>query len=297
MQIIARYEVPLADVTTSVAASSVPAWAVGTTYAAGAEVLRGNRIFVSAVGGNVGIDPLTVNQQLVSAPWILKSFENRFRCFDGTIVSRTIDAGPVTITIDNVGGQDSLLLFGLVGQRITVTGRNALDAVVYEREFVLAARDVTDWYVWFFGAFGEPRSRIAVTDIPVTVVSLTLEVEGTEVEIGEILIGRSRLIGRALHEGTSHRVVSFSRIEFNAFGEAQAIPGPTRTESTYRVHISKARMQQVFDYLARLSGTVVGAVGSPTRQSTVQIGFLSLEEIPEDLPDDYIATLTLRGVT
>jgi hypothetical protein len=75
------------------------------------------------------------------------------------------------------------------------------------------------------------------------------------------------------------------------------IPGPTRTESTFRVHVTKARLQQVFDLLTGLSGTLVGVVGSATRQSTVQIGYLSLDEIPENLPDDYIVTLTLRGVT
>jgi hypothetical protein len=67
-------------------------------------------------------------------------------------------------------------------------------------------------------------------------------------------------------------------------------------ETTYKVHITKPRMQQVYDLLARLSGQLVGAIGSETRQTTIQLGFLSIDEIPEDLPDDYIATFTLRGV-
>lgn len=297
MRIVERYRVPLASVTTTVAASATPAWAAGTTYAAGDEVLRDSRIYVSAVDGNVGIDPATVNQQLVSAPWIFRAFENRFRCFDETIASRTVNAGPVTMTIDGVAGQDSLLLFGVSGQSLHVTGRNAVDAVIFEREFTLAARDVSDWYEWFYQPFGEPASRVAILDLPVGLSSLTLAFDGAQVEIGEILIGRSWLIGSALHQGTGHRVISSTRVEFNAYGEPTVIPGLTRTESTFRVHITKARLQQVFDLLARLSGRLVGAVGSPSRQSTVQLGYLSLDEIPEDLPDDYIATLTLRGVT
>jgi hypothetical protein len=91
-------------------------------------------------------------------------------------------------------------------------------------------------------------------------------------------------------------VQSFTRIDFNAYGEAEVVPGPTRMETNYRVHITKPRMQQVYDLLARLSGQLVGAIGAENRQTTIQLGFLSIDEIPEDLPDDYIATFTLRGV-
>lgn len=297
MQIIERYDVPFADITTSVSEAGEPAaWLVGTTYAAGAEVTRNHRVYVSAVGGNVGIDPATVNQQLVSAPWILKAATNAFRCFDGTMASRTVAAGPVTITIDNVSGQDSLMLFGLDALTVSITGRDVLDQVVYLREINLAAREVDDWFEWFFLDFGEEQTRLALTDLPANVVSLELEFTGTTVEIGEILVGRARQIGRALFNGTTSRVIPFTRIDFNAYGEHTVIKGPTRIETAYRVHITKARMASVFDLLARLSGEIVGAVGSTSRQTTVQLGFLSLDEIPEDLPDDYIVTLTLRGV-
>jgi hypothetical protein len=299
MKIVQKYHIPIADITTTVAADTTPAWAVGTTYAAGAEVLRGNRIFVSAANGNVGNDPLLSNQQLISAPWIFKAWENRFRCFDGTIVSRTVDDGPIVITLDDVQGQDALLLFGLSGVTVTIEGFDGatVPVKVYDREFNLAAREVNNWFQYFFLDFGESISRLAVTDIPANVVQLVLTFDGDTVEIGEILLGRVRQIGRALHEGTTNRVISLTRVDFNAFGEPTVIPAPTRVESTYAVHITKARMQQVYDLLNNLSGQVVGAIGSETRQTTIQIGFLSIDEIPENLPDDYIATLTLRGVT
>lgn len=296
MKIIQRYDVPFGDVTTSVAADATPAWLVGTTYAVGDEVLRGNRIWVSAVASNTGNDPLLSNQALVSAPWIFKAWENRFRCFDGTMVSRTSDEGPVTITIANVQGQDSILFFGLGGQSVTVEGYDSVPAKVYERTISLAAREVNNWYQWFFEPFGEAVSRAALTDIPANVESLELTFTGAAVEIGEILLGRVRNIGNTLYEGTASRVQSYTRVDFNAYGEAQVIPGPTRSEVNYRVHITKARMQQVYDIIARLSGQLVGAIGSETRQTTIQLGFLSIDEIPEDLPDDYIATFTLRGV-
>jgi hypothetical protein len=296
MQIVQKYNIPISDITTTVAADTTPAWNSGTTYAAGAEVLQGNRIFVSAVNGNTGIDPLTVNQQLVSAPWIFKAWENRFRCFDGTIASRTVDDGPITITLDGVDGQNGIILFGLKGTKVTISENVSGDPGFY-REINLAAREVTDWYEWFFLPFGESVSRVAVLDIPAQIASLQLVFEGDQVEIGEIHIGRIRQLGRTLHEGTSSRVLSLTRIDFNAYGEPTVIPAPTRVETTYAVHITKPRMQQVYDLLADLSGQVVGAVGSPNRQSTIQLGFLSLDEIPENLPNDYIATLTLRGVT
>lgn len=298
MQIIQRYTVPAADITTSVTetGTSGSAWLVGTTYAAGVEVIRDNKIFVSAVADNVGIDPLTVNQNLVSAPWILRAATIPFRCFDGTITSKTVDDGPVTITLDNVQGQNSVMLFGVLGSGLTITGADALDATVYTRTVTLSAREVNNWYDWFFLPFGENKSRIAFTDIPANVVKLTFVFTGATVEIGEIVVGRAREIGRTLHAGTTSRVISLTRIDFNAYGEPTVVAAPTRVETTYAVHITKARMQSAYDLLAGLSGQVVGAIGSPNRQTTIQLGFLSIEEIPEDLPDDYITTLTLRGV-
>lgn len=298
MQIIQRYAIPDADVTTSVTETGTAgtAWAVGTTYSAGQEVIRDNRIFVSAVDGNVGIDPLTVNQNLVSAPWIFRAFTIPFRCFDGTISSRTIDDGPVTITVDNIQGQNSIMLFGVFGSALTITGFDVLDVEVYNKAETLSAREVNNWYDWFFLGFGESRSRLAFTDVPPNVVRLTFVFSGARVEIGELVIGRAREIGRTLHQGTTTRVVSLTRVDFNAYGEPTVIPAPTRVETTYAVHITKARMQAAYDLLESLSGQVVGAIGSADRQTTIQLGFLSLEEIPEDLPSDYIATLTLRGV-
>lgn len=298
MQIIERYEVPFADITTSVSqAGSPPAWAAGTTYAAGAEVTRAFRVFVSAVAGNVGIDPLTVNQSAVAAPWILKTWINAARCFDGTMASRTVAPGPVTITLANVGGQDSLMLFGVDAQSVAITGRDTSNAVVYARDINLAAREVDDWYEWFFLPFGEEQTRLALTDLPANVTSLDLVFTGSTVEIGEIFVGRARNMGRTLHAGTTSRVISHTRVDFNAYGEPTVIRGPTRVETAYRVHITKARMAAAFDLLTKLSGQLVGAVGSASRQTTIQVGFLSIDEIPEDLPDDYIVTLTLRGVS
>ena len=300
MKIIQRYQVPFADITTSVTATGTTgaAWLVGTTYAAGAEVIRENRIFVSAIDGNVGIDPLTVNQNLVSAPWIFKAFTIPFRCFDGAISSRTVDDGPVTITLDNVQGQNSIMLFGVFGDTLTITGEDAAltPATVYTKTITLSAREVNDWFDWFFLEFGESKSRLAFTDVPSNVVKLTFAFTGAHVEIGELVVGRAREIGRTLHQGTTNRVISLTRVDFNAYGEPTVIPAPTRVETNYAVHITKERMQAAYDLLAGLSGEVVGAIGSPDRQTTIQLGFLSIEEIPEDLPNDYIATLTLRGV-
>lgn len=298
MKIIQRYIVPSDDVTTSVTATGTTgtAWLVGTTYAAGDEVIRDNKIYISAVADNLGIDPLTVNQNLISAPWILKAATIPFRCFDGTISSKTVDTGPVTITLNNVSGQNSIMLFGLFGTSLTITGFDVLDAEVYTKSVTLSAREVNNWYDWFFLGFEESKSRLAFTDVPANVVKLTFVVAGTTVEIGELVVGRSRTIGHTLHAGTTNRVISLTRVDFNAYGEPTVIPAPTRIEATYAVHITKARMQEAYDLLANLSGEVVGAVGNPNRQTTIQLGFLSIEEIPEDLPDDYIATLTLRGV-
>jgi len=300
MQIIQRYDIPHADITTTVTetGTTASAWSDATTYAAGDEAIRNNRIYVSAVDSNLDNDPATDDQTNLAAKWILKAFTIPFRCFDGTLSSKTTDDGPVTITIANASGQNGLLVFGMVGTSLTITGDDASDPAteVYSKSITLSAREVNNWYQWFFDPFGEAVSRVAVTDIPDNVATLELVFAGATVEIGEIILGRVRQIGSTLHDGTVSKVISLTRVDFNAYGEPTVVPAPTRVETTYKVHITKDRMQAAYDLLAKLSGQVVGAIGSPNRQTTIQTGFLSLDEIPEDLPNDYITTLTLRGV-
>ena len=127
--------------------------------------------------------------------------------------------------------------------------------------------------------------------------SLTLTISGTAIEIGEVVIGDTLDIGSTLYEGTEGDVRSFTRFEFNDYGQLKRIKGPTRNVMRYRVHIPAISFPNIKDSMDRLAGDIVAAIGSENRQTTIQVGILGTIRWQENMPNDYIATFQVDGVT
>ena len=297
MQIIRPFDLNYADFTTTVPETEAFAWASGTTYPAGAEVIREHQVFVSTVAGNQGNDPLLENQNFTDAKWIRKSATNAYKFIDKTIGSKTVSSSTVTITVSNVAGMRALMLVGMRASTVRVQSRNSGAATVKDETVSLSGRNVSTFYQWFTEPLGEAATKIYLRDFPSDTDNIELTFVGSVIEIGELVIGDILYVGKAMHEGTEGEVKSFTRWEFNAYGELTRIPGPTRTIMRYQSHIPRSAFSNLKDQMDRLAGSIVGAVGSPDRQSTIQVGILGTLRWSEDLPNDYLANFVLDGVT
>lgn len=296
MQIVRPLPLTFDDYTTDVVEDDAPVWASGTTYGLGDEVLREHKVYVSTIAGNTGVDPLLENQNLTSARWLFKQYSNAFRFIDGTIGNRTVSGSTVQIDVTNVSGVEAVLIVGVKATSVHVQGFDATMANVYDRFVSLSGRDVYTFYEWFTEPIGEVQTKVSLVDVPSSVEDLTLTFAGAAIEIGELLVGTILNAGTCLLGPTQGQVKSYSRVEFNQYGELVRVKGPTRNIMDYAVHIPRIAFSTVKGQLDELAGDIVGAIGSASRQSTVQVGVLGAISWPEDLPDDYIFKFRLDGV-
>ena len=298
MQIIRPFDLTFADYTTTVLENDAPLYSSGTTYNIGDQVVQDHRVFVSAIDSNTGNDPLLENQELTGVRWLLIGFTNAFSFIDGTIGNPTTDTSTITITIDNVDGLDALLIVGVQASTIQVQGFDSGSVEVYNETTSLSGREVYTYYQWFTEPIGPASTKLFVNDFPSDVASLTLTVSGTDIEIGELIAGDILNVGTAtMSPQTAGEVKYYGRVEFNSYGKLVKIEGPTRNIMQYRVHIPGPSFPVIKDQMDRMAGNLVGAVGSPNRPSTIQLGFLGTIKWSEGLPGDYIITFKVEGST
>lgn len=316
MYVVRRYGVDLDAVVASIPEDEAAAWDVATTYAIGDQVVRGHRVFTSVVADNVGIDPLTVDQSLSTAEWLLVRYTNARAAFDGVLYNPStagtgdgstygdwaalgvdVSQSPLVLDISLDQVLDTAILFGLSCLTCRLIGLDASDAVVIDREFAVAGRFVGTWYDWFFTPMGAGVSAVSVTDIPASVGRVVISLTGDAVSLGELFLGNKLFIGDGLGVGTSGKSVTASRYEFSEFGHLSFVQRPTRTEMTYTVVCPGEYFFGVKAQLDRLAGGLAATIGSQSRSTTLQMGILGTVDWEESNPDEYQYTIAIRGLT
>ena len=62
------------------------------------------------------------------------------------------------------------------------------------------------WWNWLHSPMGPATSKLYVGDLPPNIDSLTITLVGTDIELGELMIGSIVTLGSLFHKGTIGRV-------------------------------------------------------------------------------------------
>lgn len=317
MHVAREFSVILDQVQTSLAEDDEEVWDPDTTYALNARVIRGHRIYQSAIADNLGNDPLLEDQSVVSAQWVFDCYTNAFACFDGILSNPTVayedpeatadwldpalgvdPAGaPIIVDMAGISGVDTLILFNVVASTARIVCFDVADTVILDEESSLSGRQVANWWDWFFEAFDGYSDKLVKLNIPGPTRRILVVLTGGAVQLGEIFVGDRLFIGDGQVGATEGRSISSSRYTFNDYGTLTLATGPTRVEMDYSVVASKALWDQVKPQLDRLSGTLVASIGATLRPSSIQFGILGPVKWAEDLPDEYEYSFTVMGVS
>jgi hypothetical protein len=285
------------DFTISEAEAEGPQWDAVTDFALNDTVVRDHRVYVSAIAGNQGIDPLLEDQSVVGTRWVFKSFTNAHAFRDGVLHNKTLAGDSLTLTIQNVLGVDALLMFGVIGSTMQVTGKTIGGVEVYSEDRGLSGREVKTWWDYFHAEFEDFTTSILLTNIPANVDTLEIEITGTTIELGEIVLGDLLTIGQTQFSGTEGSTIGMSTVNFNQYGNLNLVQRPSRTEMKYRVFTDAQRWRSVKPALDRLDGLIVAAIGSENRPSTINLGVFSSVRWAEDHVAGYWFTFKLIGVS
>jgi hypothetical protein len=236
----------------TVAETDYAAWSAVTSYALGDRVivLSSHKIYQSLQAANLNNDPLDDPQNdpdNLPVWWVEVSATNRWKVFDGLRNNQAVDAAPMTYVITPDLVTDGIALLNADAQDIDVIV--TFDAVeVYNQNFPMVSRVVSDWYEFFFKPFQQKRN-IYIDGLPPLIgaeITVTLNRDAGDVSLGILAVGNSLFIGDAVYGAVSD-VRSFSRTEPNEFGNTYLVRRTPKVLTKQRVVADKALTTFLFE--------------------------------------------------
>lgn len=281
-----------------------PAWASGTTYAAGARVYLASthRVYESVQANNLGKDPsLPANQynaQGVATWWIDIGPTNRSAMFDGLINSQTSATSPLVITL-TPGAFNGFALFGIDADSYSVVVKDAPGGnVIYEEPTTpLEGSMPADYYDYFFERF-KPLTqfiRSGIEPYGSSEITLTLNKATGPVKLGMFALGDLRPVGIPQRDAKVEPQ-DFSYIKQDAFGNATIRKRPNATNMTISAIMEKEEAGTVLDTIKELLGIPVVVVGSEAMHYEWMLAFGPISASMSPNPYPYVTvTLSVRG--
>lgn len=232
-------------------------WTAGT-YNTGDRRVEGHRIY------EVVADPSTTDQPSVGAKldpptWFDVAPTNRFAMFDTVNSTVSIGGTQLVVEIDDPTIINAVSGFSISGATaINIQMDDPVEGIVYNQDIEMVDNsEVTDWYNYYFSPIIR-ISQFSVINLPAYVnASVIVTIDGVDVEIGTLVMGRQFMIGTANH-GTSVQLLDFSRKETDDFGNIVVTQGRTSKLVDFDVSIDKSKVNYVFDLISSI--TTVPAV-------------------------------------
>jgi hypothetical protein len=243
MRIIRPTTISNAMVLSTTAVEAHANWASGTTYAVGANVVRGDSVYESIQASNLNKDPLTEPTW-----WVRISSSNKMAMFDGQINDMTTGTAPLTVTVQPGSIIDSVSLIGIFGfsAQLIVRDGGPSGAIVYDQTQSLQGGESISWYQYFFFDPFLIRTQALFSGIPpIGDPHLTIILDGVgEVKIGEAVMGRDYEIGCAAF-GARAGIIDYSRKETDEFGNTTFVKRAFSKRVECQVIIDNAQLNRV----------------------------------------------------
>jgi hypothetical protein len=252
-----RVITPVSMTDAMLASSSIPepdtgetAWNSGSTYALGDRryVASNHTMYESLQNSNTNHDPLGDTQGDVDNPpvwWLDVGRTNRWQMFNLLRNDQSIGNSPMTIVLTPGVRIDSLGLFGIVADSMSITVDLGVDEV-YSYTEDLNQRDVFDWFDYFFEPFSL-KQNTAVFDIPpysTGVITVTLTSNTGSCSLGSLVIGNQTNIGNVQY-GAQSDVLNFSRIDRAFDGTALLTQRRSIPKTIQRVFSDKSKTNAI----------------------------------------------------
>ena len=287
---------------TNVPENDYPAWAIGTTYAAGDRVIltSTHKVYESLLGGNLGNDPT-----MVSSPtyWIEVGPTNRWAAFDTSVSTSTTQANNITYTLEPGTAVNALALLNIRNAtELNITMVSPLSGspgIVYQKTVDLTSLPATpDWWAWFYGQ-KRPQTQSILTDLPsYSDAIITIELlGGSDLSVGVILIGQQLTFGRGIKYGARVGIQDYSRKETNDFGDTILVQRAFAKRANFDLFIDSGEVDVLQNTLSEIRATPCLWIGSNAFESTTIFGFYKNFDILINYPEHADCELEIEGLT
>ena len=194
MGFVPSIKVSMANMTTNVPASTLLAWAAGTTYALNAEIIDADRvIWRSMAANNTGNTPATSSDK-----WQKRGVENRLRAFDASLGSATENNDLIEFVITPGAVVTDIIFLGVQAHQVEVYMNDPIDGLVSDVDPVVMIRPSGNSHWGYFFTPLERESKLHIWGLPAyTRASITIRISnpGAVARVAEIVMGRSVWLG------------------------------------------------------------------------------------------------------
>jgi hypothetical protein len=208
----------------SVPENDYPAWASGTTYAAGDRVILASThiVYQSVLAANTGNNPATDD----GTNWVAVGSTNRWRAFNGKLSDQVSNPGSIEYVLVLSELVYGIAFFGLEASSVQVQVVDDASAEVFtETKAVIDNTFVVDWLSWVDepvaydseALFMWVQGRFGFT------VTITIDAGAGTAKVGQIVLGKIYSLG-TVTENTAVGFKDYSTKETDDFGNLNIVP-------------------------------------------------------------------------
>lgn len=219
--------------------------------------------------------------------------------FDSEVNTQTSAALALTVVL-KPGLCNSLALFGLEGQSLSVTVRNGLAGpVVYTYTRTLDGTVITDWYQYYFEPFVQ-LADVVLTDLPPygdAHVTITITATGTA-KCGHVALGTFYFLGDAEY-GATAGIIDYSRKNTSPSGNTSFEKRAYSKRVSLRMMLDNVQLNKVQRVLADLRATPAAWIGTDGDgfEPLKLFGFYKDFSLDVAYPKKSYCSLEIEGLT
>lgn len=281
----------------NVAETDFATWTSTATYILGDKVIWNHRIYQALAAIPAGVTPGSeVPTEANPLKWQDLGATNRWRMFDEIVGTLTTNPGSVSVTVQPGEVVNSMALFNVQGESVTVTMTDPVEGVVYSRDFSLIDAAVDNWYDWFFAEI-ETLTSIVVLDMPAfgtASITVTINSSGTA-GIGALVFGKTTLIGTSVY-GASVGIDDYSRKERDPFGNIVVTPRAYSDTGDFPIVVDTDRVAKIKKLLTDIRAKPVVWIGEETYEATIIYGFFKSFDLVYSGPEVSDCQISIEGL-
>lgn len=258
----------------NVAETDFPAWTAGT-YTVGTRRIYDHKIY--EVVATSTTDRPDLGAAAIPATWLFVSATNRFKMFDISVGSGTVNSGSINITVTPTTVCNSVVLFDVDGATAQLIVRTSGGTIVYDETVSLADySDLNGYFNYYFLPIAETgASELAFIDIPNysgASFQIIIDAGGGTASCGEMIIGQKSALA-VTNFGTSVGIKDYSVKTIDDFGNVTITTRPYSKRADYDVTVETAQVSQFTKFLASIRSTPAVYIGDPLRGETIVLGY------------------------
>lgn len=285
--------------TTVVAGALIGRASAAVAAAAATGTIAVHGIYQSAANGNLNNGPV-VNALTGAAWWAKVGATNKWKPFDRTVSDQAAGATGITYTLTVPSLSTGIAFFNVNASSVGVAVKDLSAATVFSKSRDLTStEDIVDWYT-FVTWDPDYDTEALFTGLPgYAGYSVEITVAGTNVGVGEIVLGKVIGLGVSL-AGTEVGFEDYSRKDRDDFGNAILVEREYADTVTFQFSLPITDARRVKRVVAdlRASPAVWFAGEDLIDRGAQTYGFPAGGlRIPLSVEGRHFATLEIEGIT